>query len=76
MKTTKLPSGVRKTKKGIVVNMRCGCTVKACYYRDGNYPPFPKDPQAVINDYLVTEDAKWHWDLEYYKPNKVYKWED
>ena len=77
MTDIKLPKGVRKTQKGIIINMRCSGVLKACYYRDGNYPPFPKDLDAVINDYMVTENAKWHWDLETrYRPDRVYNWRD
>jgi len=68
--------GVRKTKKGIIVNQRCNETVKACYYKNGNYPVIPLNPDHVINDYAVTEAQRWRHDLEYYKPDRVYNWMD
>lgn len=72
----KFSQKVRKTGKGIIVNQPSGGTVKAMYYRDGNYPSVPKNPQKAINDYGVTEEQLWHHDLRNHRPDKVYDWID
>lgn len=69
--------GVRKTKRGIIANQPCNGTVKACYYKDGNYPEVPTNPDEVINDYWTTAGQLWNHELKYNRiPDRVYDWID
>lgn len=68
---------VRKTKKGIIANQPSGGTVKAMYYKDGNYPDLPDDPDEVINDYMTTAGEVWRYELRGNRiPDRVYNWID
>lgn len=67
---------VRKTAKGIIVNQPSGGTIRAMYYRDGNYPDVPGSPDEAINDYGITEEQVWHHDLDNHIPDRVYNWID
>lgn len=69
--------GARKTAKGIIVNQPSSGTVKACYYKDGNYPDVPDNPDEEINDYGTTKGQLWNHELRFNRiPDRVYDWID
>lgn len=68
---------VRKTAKGIIVNRwsNTESTLHACYYRDGNYPEIPSDPDVMINDATNAGMLWWH-ELDNHVADRVYSWID
>lgn len=67
---------VRKTKKGIIVNRRSSGTIKAMYYKDGNYPDVPENPQNTINEYNTTNEEVWFHELGNHIPDRIYNFID
>ncbi len=65
-------TGVRKTKKGIMVVYRSGDTYKTAYYRDGSYPSMPDNPDEEINDYGITAEMLWRREMKNCQPMRIY----